>query len=373
MPRSRGGGRGVIEKGVFDAYAYCAPRTTPFATHIGHCAMTLRHGLRICLRPTFILPVLLAAALLVLAFNLGNLGNVLGRIQALSIATLSFALAMGLCYLLLKLWQLHLLLADLDLHPGWRRLCLAFAVGELSLTLPFGVFAQNWILSRHRPVHFGRSSAATVVMLLVEALAVLVFLAVVGVPGWPELAPLAAAFAIGLLVLVAVALRLEPFARRLVQRVRQPVMHRILVEALELLLGLKRLSNPRVLIVNVAIAVLYLAALTLAFTAVGHGVGLPHLSYLAAASIYAFSLAVLLICGGLVSQIGTLEILGMGAALAWGFSFTDGLALMFGFRIVWTGVMWLLNLPVVVFLWRTLLATPTSVDNLEEAPHGTSL
>lgn len=330
--------------------------------------MKLHRRLRACLRPAFILPVLLAAALLAVAFRLGDLGNVLGRIQTLSIATMAFALAMGLCYLVLKLWQLHRLLENLDLHPGWRRLTLAFAVGELALTLPFGVFAQNWILSHRRREHFGRSSAATVVMLLVEALALLVFLAVVGIPGWPELAPIAAAFAAGLLVLVAAVLRFEQLARHLVRRIRRPLVHRVLVEALELLLGLKRLSNPRVLVGNVLIAGLYLAALTLAFTAVGRDVGLAHLSYLGASSIYAFSLAVVLICGGLVSQIGTLEILGMGAAQAWGFTFTEGLALMLGFRVVWTGVMWLINLPLVVVLWRALSAAPDSADDLEKAP-----
>ena len=333
--------------------------------------MKLRHRLRASLRPAFILPLLLAAALLLVAFKLGDLGNVLHRIQTLSVYTMGFALLMGLCYLALKFWQLHHLLGGLDLHPGWKRLCLAFSVGELALTLPFGIFAQNWILSQRRDEHFGRSSAATVVMLLVEALALLVFLAVVGVPGWPELSPVAAAFAAGLVVLVMAVLRFERLARHLVRRVRQPLVHRVLVELLELLVGLKRLSNPRVLAVNVVVAGLYLAALTLAFTTVGHDVGLPRLSYLGASSIYAFSLAVVLICGGLVSQIGTLEILGMGAAQAWGFSFTEGLALMFGFRIVWTGVMWLINLPIVVILWRSLAAAPESADDLEEAPDRT--
>lgn len=325
--------------------------------------------LRFVLRPAFLIPVLLAGALLAAALNLGNLGSVLERIRDISIPVLAFALAMGGCYLTLKLWQLHLLLTDLNLHPGWRRLLLAFAVGELALTLPFGIFAQNWILSTHQPVHFGRSSAATVVMLLAETLAVLVFLAIIGIPGWPELAPLAAVFAVLLLALVAAVLRFEDLARRLAHRIRQPLVHRVLLEALELLLGLKSLSNPRVLLINVSIAGIYLAALTLAFTVIGHSVGLTHLSYLSGATIYAFSLAVVLIFGGLLSQIGTLEILGMGAAQAWGFGLTDGLALMLGFRIVWTGIMWLLNLPVVLLLWRGQFARAQSVDELEEASH----
>lgn len=332
--------------------------------------MKLRRGLRVCLRPAFVLPMLLAAALLVLAFKLGDLGHVLERIQALSIGVMGFALAMGLCYLLLKLWQLHLLLADLGLHPGRQRLLLAFAVGELALTLPFGVFAQNWVLSFHRDVHFGRSSAATVVMLLVETLAVLVFLAIVGIPGWPELRPLAIVFAVGLLSVAFGVLRFGHIAERHGHSVKQPLLRKALGELFGLLRGLRQLSNPRVLVLNVALAGLYLAALTLAFTAVGRGVGLTHFHYLDAASIYAFSLAALLLCGGLVSQIGMLEILGMGAAQAWGFSFTDGLALMFGFRIVWTGSMWLLNLPVVLLLWRGLFAQPaSSADKLEEASH----
>ncbi len=44
---------------------------------------------------------------------------------------------------------------------------------------------------------------------------------------------------------------------------------------------------------------------------------------------------------------------------------------MFGFRVVWTGIMWLINLPVVLLLWHTLSATPTLIDDLEEASHRT--
>lgn len=305
--------------------------------------------------PALLLPILLAGALLAVAFNLGDLGTVLSRLQAIPIDVMLFALLMGLVYLVLKLWQLHLLLANLGLHPGWRRLLLAFAVGELSVTLPFGIFSQNWILSmaggRNR---FGRSSAATVVMLIVETLVVLILLAVVGIPRWPQLRLAAAICAAGFLMLVLGILRFERVARNIALRIRRPVLHRAALEALGLLRGLKRLSNARVLVVNVLIAAAYLGALAFAFMAVGRSVGLHHLTYLTAATIYAFSLAVVLICGGLISQIGTMEILGMGAAQAWGLNFTDGLALMLAFRVVWTGVMWLVNLPLVLLLWRSL-------------------
>jgi hypothetical protein len=67
-----------------------------------------------------------------------------------------------------------------------------------------------------------------------------------------------------------------------------------------------------------------------------------------------FSLAVILIGVGLISQIGTLDLLGMAIARAWGIGYTDGLAMMLGFRIVWTGSIWLLCLPLVGATWREM-------------------
>ncbi|MDE2496418.1 MAG: hypothetical protein KGK35_01200, partial [Xanthomonadaceae bacterium] len=65
-------------------------------------------------------------------------------------------------------------------------------------------------------------------------------------------------------------------------------------------------------------------------------------------------LAIILVGAGLFSQIGTVELLGMLAAHASGIDYTDGLALMLGFRIVWTSAIWLLCLPIVALLWREM-------------------
>lgn len=328
----------------------------------------MKRHLRVALRPAIALPVLLAAALLIAAFKLGDLGSVIGRIQAMPVKVMLYALLLGIAYLALKFWQLRLLLRDLRLHPDWRQVLLAFTVGELALTLPFGVFAQNWVLTARTQLGFARTSAATIVMLLVETLVVLIYLAVVGAPRWPELSPLAGLCAAGLVAVVFVTLRFDRKLHQLSRRVRQPLLHRALLGLLDLVMGLKRLSSPRVLLVNIAIAALYLSALTLAFTLVGHGVGLGRLDFVSATGIYAFSLAGVLLVGGLISQIGTVEVLGMGVAQAWGFGFTDGLALMLGFRLVWTGAMWLLNLPTLLVLWHRVPAVRSaSVDDLEEA------
>lgn len=337
--------------------------------------MNVRKLFRAVVHPALIVPLLLASALLALAFKLGNLASVIGRVQAIPVSVMAFALGMATVYLALKAWQFRLLLSNLGVRLGWRRLVLAFAVGELSLTLPFGIFAQNWVLTSSRVARFGRSSAATVIMLLVETCIVLLLLSITGIPRWPQTRPAAAAFLAAVVTVLVVVRRFGHLAGPLARKVRQPLLRRGLFGIFDLVHGMKRLSDPKLLAATTLLAVTYLGALVLAFLAVGRAVGVQSLDYLSAATIYAFSLAVVLLCGGAITQIGTVEVLGMGAAQAWGINFTDGLALMLGFRLVWTGAIWLLNLPVVFVLWRSIRpakrppASEASIDKFEEAPH----
>jgi len=308
------------------------------------------------LRPGVVLPVLLSAALLAAALSLGDLATVVDRVKVIPVATMVFALAMAIIYLAVKCWQLHLLLRHVDLHPGWQRLALAFAVGELALTLPLGIFAQNWMLSitaRGQP-HFGRSSSATVVMLILETVVVLLVLAVIGIPRWPQLQPIAAVFAFGLLGFSYLAVRHGQLAERLPRHTQRRLLRKALVQLYGLVRGLHRIYQPRLLAIALLATGTYLAALALAFWVVGRSMGIPDLSLTAAATIYAFSLAVVLVFGSIFSQIGLVEVVGIGAAQAWGLDLTDGLALMLGFRLVWTGAMWLVNLTLVLILWRRL-------------------
>lgn len=319
--------------------------------------MNLHPWLRRAAQPAFILPVLLAAALLIFAFKLGNLGEVVERVKLIPLSVLLAALGFAFVYVALKALQLHLLLANLAVRPGFGPFALAFSVGELTLTLPFGLFAQNWILSASARIRIGRSAAATVVMLLTEIAVVLLLLAVIGVRGWPQLR-----LAV-ILALIVFALVLGGFvlyvhhAHRHLQRITHPLLRRLLLEGVELLTGLRRLSNPRILAGNLLIAAVYLFALLAAFFFVARGMGLHTLSFVTAASIYGFALASVLLGAGLFTQIGTVEVLGMLAAHEWGINYTDGLAMMLGFRLVWTGAMWLINLPVVLVLWRSIRPT----------------
>lgn len=329
-------------------------------------ATAMGSRLRRYIKPSLVIPLLLAAALLALAFNLGDITRVLTRVGAVPVHIMLWVLGLAWLYLLAKLGQFYLLLAYLGLRPDRRRLWVAFAVGELTLTLPFGVFAQNWLLAATGDaMRFARNSAATLIMLLTEALVTLLWLAATGVPGWPLLRPAAAVCAVGIILFLPVLRRCEGFLGHHAQRRHHRFITRISSSLLALLDGCKQLASPRLLLINVVIAAAYLGVLAVAFMAVGRGVGLT-LDYSTATTIYAFSLAVVLIGGSVLSQLGTVEVLGMTVAQAYGFGFTDGLALMLAFRLLWVGAIWLTSLPVVIIFWRSVRRA--SSQHIKKAP-----
>lgn len=302
-----------------------------------------------------VLPLLLAGALLAVALSLGNIGRVADRLATIPIGTLLLAFGMAVVYCLLKYCQFHRLLVGLGETAAWQKTVSAFAVGELALTLPFGIFAQNWLLSATgSSMRFAHNSAATLGLLIVESVAVLTWLAVVGIPHWPASRPVAAAVALGTGLFIPVLLRLRRVYGADWSRLRHRWMQRLFANLSDLLDGCERLITARILVLSFGLSACYLGALALAFWQVGRGVGLTGLDYPAAATIYAFSLAVVLLGGGLLSHIGTVEVLGMGAARTFGIDWSDGLALMLGFRLVWTGAIWLINLPIVILLWPRL-------------------
>ncbi|HZV93277.1 MAG TPA: hypothetical protein VFF72_08665 [Caldimonas sp.] len=322
--------------------------------------MNPRSVWRALARPRVFLTLLLAAALLSFAFSLGNVNRVLARMREISGPSMLCVLGLAALYLVIKGSQLHRLLLRLRARMSWRRFVLALAVGELAATLPLGIFAQNWVLLQQRSMRFGQSSSATAFMLAMEFVVAVAWLAMRGIPGWDWLRPTAA------LLLAAVALmllglpRLEPLARRLASGSAHRTVQRILVEAAGLFHGLTMLCHWRALALNFVLSSAYLGTMVFAFVVVGHAMGVGTLRYFQAVTIYGFALAVLLMGGGVVGQIGSMELLGMNAARAWNIGYADGLALMLGFRLVWMGAIWLLASPLVWSLRRLIEPDPAA-------------
>lgn len=301
-------------------------------------------------QPKVVVPVLLTAALLAAAIGLSDVPQAFGRIRDISPASLLGALLLAAVYLVLKGWQFYSFLRELHISINWRHVVLAYAVGELTLTLPLGVYAQNYVLQRLQGTGFYRSAAVTTIMLIIESGVFFLVLAVIRVSGWPWLQPLGLACLLASIAVFAILARSDriwSFVARQMNRFQ------ILGQApVELLRGLRSLAFMRVIARRGYWTLLYVGALVWAFLVVSHGVGVERLTLEQAVTIYAFSLSIALICGGVLSQVGIVEMAGMGVAQAWGYSFTEGLAMLLGFRLVWTACIWLLSLPVIFSMRR---------------------
>ena len=298
--------------------------------------------LKFLVRPRVLVPILLTVALLAFAFSVTDLPKVMGDIRRLSVIHVMEVFALACGYLILKATQLRFLLNGLAIHADWKTLLLAFSIGEMTLPIPSGVYAQNYVLRRIHGSGFALSSAATTLTLMIEGALVLLALVVLSIPKWQWLRYFLLLF-LGLAALVTVALVRSSHLRRLLTRQRTGWLERLFKGIRDLLDGLRALIAPRILWPSVLLSLAYLMLLILAFYVIGRGVGVSGLTLEQATTIYFFSLGVTLLLGGVMTQLGVLEVAGLGAAQAWGYTLSQGLAMFLGFRIVWMGSIWLLS------------------------------
>lgn len=318
---------------------------------------------RLISRPKVVVPILLAAALLGVAVTLSNLSRVFTRIAHIPVLSLGLTLLLAATYLICKGLQFRGFLKDLNLSIPWRSMLFAYLIGEVTVTLPLGIYAQNYLLQRLNGSRVSRTAAATTLMLMFEAGIFFLILALLGTHGWPWLRLIALGCLLGLMAFIAIVTRwkrLHHGAVRLMSYVKLPAK-----PVMEFLQSLGLLADSRIFWRRGYLTVLYVIALITAFHTIAHGVGVSRLGMLPAASIYAFSLSIALIFGGITSQVGVVEISGMEAARMYGFSYSEGLAMLFGFRLVWTACIWLICMPIVFWLRGEL--TESSGDGRQES------
>jgi hypothetical protein len=323
------------------------------------------------LQPRIVLPLLLSAALLAFAFSISNLPKVMDRIAEISFATVAMGFALALAYLTVKWLEFNLLLSRLEIQLPWRRVVFAFAVAEMTITIPAGVYVQNYILQRMHSAGFARSAAATTAMLFIELALILLILAVLGIPHWLWARPVAITVLGGLLLLLGLLISTDLLAARLLPRVTRQGLKTVVRGVVDVTKGLEQLAVPRTLFPAVVLAVAYLSALAGAFTLVGRDTGVEQFTYLQAVTVYSFSLTVTLLMAGILTQLGVIEVAGLGAAATFGYGPSEALAMMLGFRIVWMGSVWLICGPTALMLRRVL--RPPSEEAGEDSGLPTSV
>jgi len=286
--------------------------------------------------------LLLSASLLAFVFSISNISQVMEYILSLSLATMAIVFALAVVYLGLKWVQFHRYLDKEGIIATWRQSLLSFAVGEMTLPIPAGIYAQNYVLRTTACADFSRSSAATTAILAMEAIVSLLIVGIVDIPEWGWLRPLILVLFAGAVVVVALFLmvaRLRDLAGGLLSA---GPLGKLGPEFIETVEGFRDLFRPKVAAIAMPIAVVYLVSLVAGFFVTAHGMGIIVLSFAEALAIYLFALAVEELVP-FSSNLGVIEAGGVAAAQAFGYGFTEGLAMMLGFRLVWTGSVWLLG------------------------------
>ncbi len=304
-------------------------------------------------QPKILIPVLLSAALLAFVLTVSDAAAVMGQIRGIPLPVMALSLALAILYLALKGFLWHYLMGVIHISIGWKQLALAFVVGEMAVSLPAGIYAQNYLLRRIAGADFSRSSAATSALLVGEAAISMVVLAIFGIPGWDWLRPAVAGLFAAAAVVVAVLFRVRPVQKLADRLLRFGPLRTVGPEFLEMFDAARLFFSIRVALRSVPTIALYLVALVTAFHLVAHGVGVATLTFVQAVTVYLFALVVVLI-SPISSHLGVVEAGGLGAMHAWGYSSTQGIAALLGFRLVWTGAVWLVCTPVVVLLRKQL-------------------
>lgn len=316
-------------------------------------------------QPKVLVPILLSLALLAVVFGLSDLPSVIDRIWHIPIWVMATSLGLAVVYLVLKGIQFHFLLGSLGIEVTWRQVVVAFAVGEMVLPIPAGIYAQNYILRRIKGADFSTSAAATTAMLAIEATISLMTLAALGIPGWDWLGPVIFAFFVIAAVIVLPISMIGWLRRRVAQLVQLGPLKRVGPEFIELAEGMRSFFTPPVLVRVVPLAVVYLAPLLTAFLLVAHAVGVTKLTFEQAVTIYLFSLALVLV-SPFSTHLGVVEAGGTTAAQAWGYTWSQGLAMLLGFRLVWTGAVWIVCGLVLLVLRNELSRSP---NQRQESSH----
>lgn len=293
----------------------------------------MKHFLRWLVRPAVLIPLVLGAGVFAALFTLADIRKVLAIIAGFRPVYFLVFLLLMLFYEALRALQWHHFIEKLEVHVPLRSQLLAFAMGEVAKVLPVGNYFQNYVLKTSRGAEFGRTAAATTLIIWEEDAVCLVALMVLGLgawSGWVRIAILVGVAAVALLAWVF--LRMRPGARPGFIS-RSPLLRRLADEFDRFREGAAALLRPSVLAATLAYSALYLSVAALGLFILVRGLGITNASLPDVFAVYFFSLALGLIIP-LPVDIGAIEVGGLGAFVAIGVGRSAGLSAMIVNRVL---------------------------------------
>jgi uncharacterized membrane protein YbhN (UPF0104 family) len=302
------------------------------------------------LHPKVIIPTLLSAAFLAFILTFANSGEVGGEIARAASRAAVPAFFLSVVYLVAKLVQWKIYLARLGIRPNWQELLVPYAGGEMSNSLPLGVYLETYLLKGSLGSAMGRSAAATTWMLITEIVTCLLVLVVVEIPGWPWVRPLAAGLILGMLLTGFLLFKLKFVHEGLCKwQPRQRWLWPARDGIKQFLEGSGQLFSWHTFVYGLPLTAIYLGAQATILYVIGTVVTPPDQSWswAEATTAFAFSLVVVLLVP-VLPHLGSVEASGLGVLLAFSVNRNTAVGSFLSLRLLSMG-------SIILVCWLVLL------------------
>lgn len=330
--------------------------TTPEATSQTQQARARPRGwVRHLANPRVVLPFAVGIGLLAYVISLATAPQSGAQLWQIVQRTWWIVLLLVVPYLALRALVWHELLEQLGIAVPWRPLLVAFAGGEITKSLPAGVYVQNYLIARLE--HFGqvataRSTMASTAMLGLEAALAVPVALLLGWPGaawvrWTLLGIVVAWVVIVVLAWLLVNFGVHHLPARTPDWVRS--VTRFIEKFLEAGGELLAWRTARSLVPTAAYMFIYAVDLYVIVRALG----IPGISLLDAVGIYAFVVLTVILVP-IPTEIGLTEFTGLMALIAYGIPQPTAAIVILGLRALATGMTIIVSGALLILLRREL-------------------
>lgn len=265
-----------------------------------------------------VLFTLLALAVIAALLWFGDVNKVLAVIERFQPIYVLWFLLLLLAYEVVRAFLWSLLLQTLAAHVPLRTQVFAFAAGEAAKFVPTGAYLQNYVLQRSKGVDFGRTSAATTVIILGEIVVALLGLVILGVGDWSRWLRLAIIGGAVVVVGLVWAYRAVPHVMRAPAWVtRRTLLSRALEEFRRFRAGAAELLHARTVGITLLLSACYVLIAGAGLYLVVRALGIEGISFWQAQAVNCFGLAFYVVLGSLeAADVGVLMGLGMSKSAA---------------------------------------------------------
>lgn len=314
-------------------------------------------GLLLRANVSVVITVVIAAGMLAVVSRVAAAHNSAAQLWTILQRTWFLVLILTIPYLAARALVWQGLLQELGIRVSVRNMAASFAGGEITKTLPAGVYVQNYMLARLQ--HFSRysairSSMATTAMLGLESAIALPVALVFGVPHqpwifWTLIGAVCAWIAVLLLAWMLVHRWGPDFDDRLPSWLRRT---RALAE--EFLAAGGELVNLKTTRSLIPVAI-YMLFYVIELYAIIVALGIRGITFTDTMGVYALIVLVVVLVP-IPTEIGLTEFAGLGALLAYGVARSTAAIVMLSLRILATGMTTVVAMLILLLLRSELVA-----------------